>query len=97
MSFRKILTTAVGVPETASDDEIAKAMAELMNPPAPRGSISPQIQASDDAQERYRALAEATAKAKNISLNDAYSLVSRDNPEIWNQARQAADINRVML
>jgi hypothetical protein len=88
MSLLEMMQKALNLPQSATHEDAVKALAERMNPPSPK----PTVQVSDDPQERFEQLSELTARVKGISLADAYALVSRENPEMWEQARRRAMI-----
>ena len=96
MTFRKILTTAVGVPENATDDQIARAMAEMLGQGSQTASVEAQSVA-DDPQGEFERLSELYAKTHGVSLAEGYSRVSAECPILFERARRAADTNRVVL
>jgi hypothetical protein len=87
-----ILAGALGLPESATDEQLAAKLYEKMTPTVP---VLPP--APDDPQGTFHSLAKRLSEAKGISLGDAYSLASREAPDFYNRVRDAADINRVML
>lgn len=90
MDSKKILTTALGLPESATDVEIGYALADKTAP------ATPTTRLTDDPQSTFHSLAERLSKAAGISLADAYSRVSLEAPGFYNsEVRNAADINRL--
>ena len=95
--FQSALKKALGLPEKASNAQILWKLEDRLGAQAPadatHGShVSPKIQASDDPQERFHQLAKMTSDVLGISLSDAYSRVSRENPLMWEQSMKAANI-----
>jgi hypothetical protein len=94
MSFRRILTAAVGVPETATDDEIALAMAEMLRGQTAVSSTEPaNLRDADDPQAAFHDLARRTSEVLGISLGDAYSRVSAEAPTLYERASAKARLN----
>jgi hypothetical protein len=92
MSFRHTLASALGLHEAASDDDIARALADHMlagRDQAPRASV----RLTDDPQQAFHELAQQTAKVLGISLSDAYSRVSAEAPILYERAAAKASLN----
>jgi hypothetical protein len=92
MSFRKIITSAVGVPESATDDEIAYALAEIIHPQVP-GSTTGAANLRDDPQAEFEKLAELYAKTHSVSLAEGYRQVSIQAPTLYDRATDKARLS----
>lgn len=101
MDSKKILTTALHLPESATDVEIGHALADLNKPSSSTSAVSygeGTRRVAEDPQGTFHSLAERLSKAAGISLGDAYARVSQEAPAFYlSNVRDAADLNRVML
>jgi len=105
MSVRAILSRSLGLPESASDDQIARALADVMHPswrPVVREAfgqasspsiVPPRIQASDDPQATFAKLAEQWAKVHDVSLAEGYRQVAKEAPTLYERSRRASYLN----
>jgi hypothetical protein len=84
MELKKILATALHLPETATDVEIGYALADKTAP------ATPTTRLTDDPQAEFEAMARKAATTLGMSLSDAYSYVSREAPTLWERATKAA-------
>jgi hypothetical protein len=75
MSFRKILAECLGLPQSASDDELASVLADVM---APKFE-----QAPTGGKKFVDMVADVMASEKNLSYGDACAKVSRENPDAY--------------
>jgi hypothetical protein len=80
MSFRKIITSAVGVPESATDDEIATAMAEIIRP----GSTTDAANLRDSQPtSTFAEMVTRVMANEKLNYGDAASKVSRERPDLY--------------
>jgi hypothetical protein len=87
---RKILTSALGLPESATEDQMAHKLADVLMQPA---SVPTTMQI-DDPEASFHQLAEKLSRATGISLADAYSRISQEAPDLYLRAavgRSAVD------
>jgi len=89
-NVRKILAEAFGLSPGASEDEIAQAWADdIIRQQDARSMLA----GSDDPQGKFHELADRTSKVLGISLSDAYSLVSKEAPTLYDRAKKRAELN----
>jgi hypothetical protein len=88
MTARKILTAALGLPETATDDQMAAKLADIM---APKFEASMAL--SVDPEMEFHRLASQMSATMGISLADSYSLVSRECPTLHERYAARARMN----
>jgi hypothetical protein len=89
MSGNRLLARALGLPDMASDDELARALNDLRRPTRqPAGS--PVVQAPDDPQAEFERLAEQWAKVHNVQLAEGYRAVAKQAPILFERSRRAA-------
>jgi hypothetical protein len=95
--FRKIVSAAVGCSPTASDDEIATALAEMLRPGSSTATAQGQGPGITTTRKTFTEMVSAVMATENISYGEAASKVSRERPDLYALHCQAADINRAGL
>ena len=87
MSFRKVLAEALGLPETATDDALASALADIMAPKFEATNHSPT------GGKSFVDMAADLMASESLSFADACAKVSRENPDAYFAHRAMSELN----
>ena len=83
--FRTIVTAAAGLPLTATDDQIATALADMIRPRVEHRQLT------EPSAKSFGDMVASVMASENISYADAASKVSRERPDLYEQFRFAPE------